>query len=141
VTSVSYEWTKRRPTTDAIIVHAVTRAETAHDLDILHRRSGYYCCGFHYSIDASGPVNTRHPETIGHHLEGWDKHSIAVALVGWDGKTPLPEDLAAHADQLLADLYSSHSVTAVAAPTLLGIEGYGPLQDFVREANARRPVS
>lgn len=136
--SKSFKWTRDRPTTDAIIVHSVTRAETSHDLDILHRRSGYHCCGFHYCIDADGPSITRHPDTIGHHLAGWDAHSIAVALVGWDGKTPLPADQEAYAHDLLDSLYHHYHVTAVAAPTLLGIEGYGPLQDFVRETNARR---
>lgn len=141
MTSAYYNWTRERPTTDAIIVHAVSRADTAHDLDILHRRNGYFACGFHWCVEPSGPVNTRSIDTIGHHLEGWDAHSIGVAIVGWDGKVPLPETLAEQADALLERLFHSHSVTAVAAPTLLGIEGYGPLLDFVRESNARRPVS
>lgn len=138
MTSVSYKWTRDRPTTDAIIVHAVSRADTSHALDIVHRRNGYFCCGFHYCIDADGPSTTRHPDTIGHHLPGWDAHSIAVAFVGWDGKTPLDPEREAYAHELLHDLYHHYHVTAVAAPTLLGIAGYDPLQQFVREANARR---
>lgn len=141
MTSAYYKWTRDRPSTDSVIVHAITRADTAHDLDILHRRNGYHCCGFHYCVEPSGSVNTRSIDTIGHHLSGWDAHSIGVALVGWDGKTSLPEDLEEQADTLLDILFQSYSVTAVAAPTLLGIEGYDPLLDFVRESNARRTVS
>ena len=135
------KWSRDRPATEAVIVHAITRADTAKALDITHRRAGYFCCGMHFCVDASGFSTTRHPDTIGHHLDGWDTHSLGVAIVGWDGKTPLPADLEAHAHDLLDQLHRHYHVTAVAAPKLLGIEGYDPLQDFVREANARRPVS
>ena len=136
----SSKWTRDREATEAVIVHSITRAETAKELDIIHRRAGYFCAGVHFVVDASGSSTTRHPDTIGHHLSGWDTHSIGVAIVGWDGKDQLPADLEAHAHDLLDSIYHHYHVTAVAAPTLLGIEGYGPLQEFVREANARRPT-
>ena len=136
----SSKWTRDREATEAVIVHSITRAETAKELDIIHRRAGYFCAGVHFVVDASGSSTTRHPDTIGHHLSGWDTHSIGVAIVGWDGKDQLPADLEAHAHDLLDSIYHHYHVTAVAAPTLLGIEGYGPLQELVREANARRPT-
>ena len=136
----SSKWTRDREATEAVIVHSITRAETAKELDTIHRRAGYFCAVVHFVVDASGSSTTRHPDTIGHHLSGWDTHSIGVAIVGWDGKDQLPADLEAHAHDLLDSIYHHYHVTAVAAPTLLGIEGYGPLQEFVREANARRPT-
>lgn len=135
------KWTNDRPATEVIIVHAITRAASANELDVLHRRAGYFCCGLHFCVDQKGSSTTRHPDSIGHHLDGWDTHSVGVAFVGWDGKTPLPAGPASHAHDLLDSLYHYYHVTAVAAPKLLGIEGYDPLQEFVREANARRPVS
>lgn len=130
-----YRWTKRRHSTEAIIVHSISKAVTAHDMDIRHRRAGYYCCGFHYCIDPDGVTPTRHHETIGHHLPGWDNHSIAVAILGYDGKSPIPEDLAASATEIILELRQRYQVSAVAAPQLLAIEGYDPLLTFVRETN------
>ena len=133
-------WTGIRRATDKIIVHVRNKPTitTARDLDNDFRRRGFLCCGYHYVLTGAGVSVMRHPESIGAGHPDHDQSAVYVAVLNYDGKTPLPQALEGPLVSLLNDLRSLHPAAEIlSAPSLMELEGYEPFNNFIEERNAR----
>lgn len=70
------------------------RRTGAKDIDLWHRKRGFRKIGYHYVITVDGRVETGRPEhEPGAHVEGHNRNSIGICLVGGlDPTTGQPSD-------------------------------------------------
>lgn len=137
-------WTGVRPTTKHIIVHVRNKPHvtTARELDTDFRRKGFLCCGYHYVLTGAGVSVMRHPASIGAGHPDFDETAVYVAILNYDGKTPVPQQLEGPLVSLLNDLSSQYpDADIISAPSLMKLEGYQPFNDFIGERHARRRPS
>jgi hypothetical protein len=107
-------------------------------MDRWFRKKGYLQCGFHYCVTRSGITETRDHQTIGAHLAEQDRTSVAIGILGWDGKHPDTLDPLAYSNflsvtEMLAKEYPHATINA--APEFLETRGgYEPLIELAAEA-------
>lgn len=76
-----------RKRTDFIVVHCSATPAThdigAKDIDIMHRKRGFFRIGYHFVIKRDGTIETgREEAAAGSHVQGYNSVSIGVCLVG-----------------------------------------------------------
>jgi N-acetyl-anhydromuramyl-L-alanine amidase AmpD len=79
-----------------LVVHCAATPPSADigrkEIDRWHRQRGFLCIGYHYVIRRDGRVEEGRPEEqAGAHVEGHNRDSIGICMVGGlaeDGKTP-----------------------------------------------------
>lgn len=132
-------WTAKRKRTDKIIVHVRSAFTSALDVDTDFRKRGFLCCGYHYVVNGSGVSVMRHPETIGAGHPDHDQTTVYVAVLGYDGKSELPQQLEGPLVSLLNDLTSKYpDAEIVSAPLIMKVEGADPFNKFIEERNGKR---
>lgn len=131
------KWTRDRDETNAIVLHSRLTPSDPKAMDQWFRRKGYLQCGFHYCVSRSGVTETRHPATVGAHLGSLDKTSVAICILGWDGKhpdtlDPLTKDHLRSLSRQLKITYPHAEFTA--APEHFSSQGgYEPLFQLTEE--------
>ena len=78
-----------------IVVHCSAephgRKTRAKDIDVWHRRRGFLRIGYHYVIPVDGSVEEGRPEDVaGAHVEGHNRRTIGICLVGGLDKNGAP---------------------------------------------------
>lgn len=76
-----------RKRTDFIVVHCsatpASRDIGAKEIDIMHRKRGFFKIGYHYVIRRDGTVEKgREEDAAGSHVQGYNAVSIGVCIVG-----------------------------------------------------------
>lgn len=84
-------------TIDLIVIHcSATRAScdfTEHDLEVCHRRRGFNGAGYHFYIRKNGNISPMRPvETVGAHVQGYNKTSIGICYEGGLDSLGKPKD-------------------------------------------------
>lgn len=135
------QWTKLREVTDYIVIHARLAPTSAVEMDGWFRQKGYLQCGFHFCISRGGAHETRSVQSIGAHLPGYDRRSVAVAILGWDGQSALNDDqlrgVAEHTIDHVASLYPDAEIIPATAGFTARAD-YTELETFVSTLNERR---
>lgn len=86
---------------DHLVVHCSATPPTADigrkEIDRWHRERGWLMIGYHFVIRRDGTVETgRLVERVGAHVEGHNKHSIGICLVGGIDAKGKPENNFTH---------------------------------------------
>lgn len=86
-----------RKGTDWLVVHCSATPASMNigrkEIEEWHRAKGWVAIGYHYVIRRDGTVETGRPsDVIGAHVEGHNKNSIGICLVGGVNKAMKPED-------------------------------------------------
>lgn len=134
-------WTRLREDTKQIIVHVRNKPHvtTARELDTDFRKKGFLCCGYHYVLTGAGVSVMRHPSSVGAGHPDYDQSAVYVAVLNYDGKTPLPSQFEGPLVSLLNDLQSLYpEAEIISAPSLMKLEGYEPFNQFIEERNGKR---
>lgn len=133
-------WTGLRETTKQIIVHVRNKpnVSTARELDTDFRKKGFLCCGYHYVLTGAGVSVMRHPASIGAGDPTYDPTAVYIAILNYDGKSPLPQQLEGPLVSLLNDLSAQYpGAEILSAPSLMKLEGYAPFNSFIEERNGK----
>ena len=88
-----------------------------------------------------GAHETRSAQSIGAHLPGYDQRSVAVAILGWDGQSPLTDDQLREVAEDTIDHVASLYPDAEIIPATAGFTAradYTELETFVSTINERR---
>lgn len=134
-------WTGLREHTKQIIVHVRNKPHvtTARELDTDFRKKGFLCCGYHYVLTGAGISVMRHPASVGAGHPDYDDTAVYVAVLNYDGKSPLPTQLEGPLVGLLNDLAVQYpGAELLSAPSLMKLEGYDPFNNFIEERNGKQ---
>lgn len=86
-----------RKSTEVIVIHCAATTPTqdigAKEIRSWHRKRGFTDIGYHYVIRRDGSIEQGRPENvIGAHAKGFNRHSIAICMVGGVDEDLKPQD-------------------------------------------------
>lgn len=120
-TNLQFKSLTPRGNTDMIVIHHTASPDmSAAEIHREHQNIGWSGIGYHYVVHPSGEIERGRPrQMIGAHAEGYNSHTIGIALTGnFENEQPTAAQIEAVSD-LLSDLCSIYDLTPT-ADTVVG---------------------